>query len=218
MSTNVRPIIDRVNIKVTDPSGKIRAFVSSRQPRAIVAKVPGPQGIKGDKGEKGDAGEISVGTVVAVNPDQSPSVTNSGTSFDAVLDFSLPRASTFSVGTVVAVEQGLESVTNVGTNGDVILDFSLPKGDQGEQGIQGIQGEKGDTGDTGPAGIVQSETSPADTNALWLDLTETGNGYSVYMEQILDVDYGSAIEPNVGDVLVWDGYKWVPTEATAVFA
>lgn len=49
--------------------------------------VPGPQGPKGDKG---DAGEMTIGTVTTLAPGEPATVTNSGTSTDAVLDIAIP--------------------------------------------------------------------------------------------------------------------------------
>ena len=158
-------------------------------------------------GREGIPATVDVGTVTELNPDQPPAVSNSGSSAAAVFDFDLPGAPSFAVGTVTQVDPGDPvAVTDVGENGNIVLDFDLPKGDKGDTG---------DTGDTGPAGIVQSESEPADTNALWLDQSLTGAGYSVYMGDILDVDYGSA-EPALNDVLVWDGYNWIPDSRVAV--
>ncbi len=47
--------------------------------------------LKGDKGDKGDAATISIGTVTTGAADTPASVTNSGTSSDAVLNFVIPR-------------------------------------------------------------------------------------------------------------------------------
>jgi surface protein len=92
---------------------------------------PGPQGEKGDKGDKGDQGDaatLDVGTVTVVNPDQDPSVTNSGTTSAAIFDFSLPSAATLDLGTVSVVNPNVNpSVTDVGTGGNVVLDIDLPR-------------------------------------------------------------------------------------------
>jgi hypothetical protein len=70
-----------------------------------------------------------VGTVTVVNPDQPPSVVNSGDTSDAVFDFDLPRAADVSVGTVTTVDPlDPATVTDVGTDGDVVLDFEIPRG------------------------------------------------------------------------------------------
>lgn len=48
-------------------------------------------GDKGDKGDKGDAATVAVGTVTTGEPGTDASVVNSGTSTDAVFDFTIPR-------------------------------------------------------------------------------------------------------------------------------
>ena len=82
-------------------------------------------------GPKGDTGELSVGTVTTLAPGESATVTNSGTSTDAVLDFGIPAgaAATVSVGDVTALSPGsIPTVTNSGTSAAAILDFGLVSG------------------------------------------------------------------------------------------
>lgn len=60
----------------------------------------GPQGIQGEQGPKGDTGNpgqaatITIGTVTTGQPGSSASVTNSGTSQNAILDFTIPQGQT----------------------------------------------------------------------------------------------------------------------------
>lgn len=80
-------------------------------------------------GDQGPSGTVALGTTTYVNPDISPSVTNTGTSSSALLNFSLPRASVISVGTTSTGLPGTSaSVTNTGTNGDAVLNFTVPRG------------------------------------------------------------------------------------------
>lgn len=82
-------------------------------------------------GPKGDTGEVAVGTVTTLAPGEDATVTNSGTSTDAVLDFGIPAgaAATVSVGTVSALTPGsTPTVTNSGTNAAAVLDFGLVSG------------------------------------------------------------------------------------------
>lgn len=51
----------------------------------------GEQGIQGVQGIQGEAATIAVGTVTSSDPGSSASVTNIGTSADAVFNFVLPR-------------------------------------------------------------------------------------------------------------------------------
>lgn len=78
--------------------------------------------------EKAEAGDFSatvrVGTVTTGDPGSQAAVTNSGTSKDAVFDFTIP--------------QGIRG----------------PQGLQGPQGIQGLKGDKGEKGDPGESGVT----------------------------------------------------------------
>ena len=74
---------------------------------------------------------------------------NSGTTGDAVFDFTLPRgdkgdkgdkgdAATIKVGTVKATASGgTPTIVNSGTTGDAVFDFTLPRGDKGDKGDTG---------------------------------------------------------------------------------
>ena len=122
------------------------------------------------QGPAGSAATITVGTVTAGTAGGTPTVTNSGSSSAAILDFVLipgntgpqgatgatgPQgpAATVAVGTVSSVPfGGTASITNSGTSGAAVFDFVLVNGPTGPQGATGPQGPKGDTGDTGPQG------------------------------------------------------------------
>ena len=82
-------------------------------------------------GPKGDTGELAVGTVTTLAPGEDATVTNSGTSTDAVLDFGIPAgaAASVSVGAVSALTPGsTPTVTNSGTSSAAVLDFGLVSG------------------------------------------------------------------------------------------
>lgn len=112
----------------------------------------GATGGKGDKGDQGDAATISVGTTTTGAAGTNASVTNSGTTGAAVLDFTIPRgnkgdkgdkgdtgnpgdAATVTVGTVTTGAPGTSAtVVNSGTSSAAVLDFTIPRGDKGESG------------------------------------------------------------------------------------
>ena len=149
------------------------------------------------RGPAGDAATVTVGTVTSGAAGGTPTVTNSGTSSAAVLDFVLipgdtgptgatgatgPQgvqgdAATIEVGTVGTVAYGgTPTVTNSGTSGSAVFDFVLVTGPQGEQGIQGIQGEQGiqgiqgatgATGATGPQGDAATITVGSVTSVAY---------------------------------------------------
>lgn len=86
--------------------------------------------LQGAQGPDGKAATITVGTVSTGEPGTQVSVTNSGTSTDAILNFTIPRG-----------EKGL-------------------KGDTGPEGPKGETGEKGDTGPEGPQGEPGAKGDP----------------------------------------------------------
>lgn len=115
----------------------------------------GPQGPKGETGEtgpQGPAATIEVGTTSTGYPGTNASVTNSGTSSAAVLNFTIPRgdkgetgptgptgpdgqAATITVGTVTTGAPGTDAtVVNSGTTSAAVLNFTIPRGDKGESG------------------------------------------------------------------------------------
>lgn len=107
-------------------------------------------GNDGPQGEQGKAASITIGKVIASASGSQPQITNTGTHYDAVLDFVLPR----------------------GDKGE--------QGDQGEQGIQGDKGEQGIVGPQGKAGkdatqiltsIVDPLQKDAGYNLIWLNMT-----------------------------------------------
>ena len=79
----------------------------------------------GSVGPQGPAGQAATIQIGSVTSGDAPTVTNSGTETDAVLDFVLQQGP--------AGPQG-------------------PKGDKGDAGPQGEQGAKGDPGEQGPQG------------------------------------------------------------------
>lgn len=87
---------------------------------------------KGDTGA-GTAATVSVGTTTVVTPAAGPSVTNAGSSSDADLRFSLPRARNISIGTVTTGAPGSSASVTPTTdgNGDILLAIAIPRGDTG---------------------------------------------------------------------------------------
>jgi hypothetical protein len=92
---------------------------------------------------------VTVGTTTTGAAGSNASVTNSGTSTDAVLNFTIPRGDTGVTGPTGA--QGPKGDTGAtGPQGPV--GPTGPAGATGSTGATGLQGPKGDTGATGPAG------------------------------------------------------------------
>ena len=153
----------------------------------------GPQGEPGQPGEKGDPGQpgadgapgadgqaatVTVGSVTTLEPDQQATVTNTGTTTDAVLDFAIPK----------------------GAKGD--------KGDQGIPGEKGDKGDPGEgIPDGGTVGQVLTvgangaewadpsgggfaySTTAVDTGNTWI------NGKPIYRVVLERIGTGTASNP-----------------------
>ena len=100
----------------------------------------GAAGQDGQDGQDGSAATITVGSTTTGNAGTNASVTNSGTSSAAVLDFVIPRgadgqngqdgtSATIAVGTTTTLPAGSSAtVTNSGTSSAAVFNFGIPKG------------------------------------------------------------------------------------------
>lgn len=104
------------------------------------------RGGAGSNGSNGAAATIAVGTVSTLSPGASATVTNSGTSSSAVINFGIPRgdvgatgsAATVAVGTVSTLSPGSSAtVTNSGTSSAAVINFGIPAGVAGTNGVDG---------------------------------------------------------------------------------
>lgn len=83
-----------VGTTTTGAAGTNASVTNSGTSSAAVFDFTIPRGDKGDQGDtgdKGDAATVTVGTVTTGAPGTNASVVNSGTSYAAVLDFTIPR-------------------------------------------------------------------------------------------------------------------------------
>lgn len=136
------------------------------------------KGAPGTDGDDGAAASVTVGSTTTGSAGTNASVTNSGSSSAAVLDFVIPRgadgqdgtdgaAATIEVGTVTTGAAGSSaSVTNSGTSAAAVFDFVIPKGD------------KGDTGSQGPAGLGTVTVGTTTTGAAGTSASVTNSGTS----------------------------------------
>jgi hypothetical protein len=110
--------------------GSLWRLNENNSPAGTVPSTPNWQKVV-HKGDKGDTGEITIGTVTTVVDGNPATVTNVGTTTDAILNFQIPAGprSTVEVGDVTTVSYGNPAtVTNVGTSTDAVFDFELPGG------------------------------------------------------------------------------------------
>ena len=116
------------------------------------------KGDTGATGATGSAGTVTIGTTTTGSAGGNASVSNSGTSSDAVLSFTLPKGAsgtagvqgsigltgatgaagdnaTIAIGTVTTLpENSSVTVANAGTDTAAVLNFGLPMGQTGAQG------------------------------------------------------------------------------------
>lgn len=132
----------------------ITAYLSDHTERYFQIRngKKGSQGNPGTPGADGQAATVSVGTTTTLPAGSSATVSNVGTSLDAVFNFGIPRgadgspgqAATVTAGTTTTLPAGSSaSVTNSGTSSAAVFDFSIPKGDTGASGQDGADGADG---------------------------------------------------------------------------
>lgn len=148
-----------------------------------------PQGIPGIQGVQGIPGlaaTVSVGSTATLPAGYNATVTNSGTSSAAVLNFSIPRGEPGSSGSAATIALGSVNtgspgssviITNSGNPSAAIFNFTIPRGDTGQTGQTGQtgpQGIQGIPGPIGPTGVVYA-TAPlsynSGTQSLSIDLS-----------------------------------------------
>jgi len=111
-------------------------------------QIPGPTGPTGPTGPA--AATVDVVATTTSEPGTNATVTNLGTTSNALFAFTIPRGATGPIG----------STGPTGATGS-----TGPTGPQGLQGIQGVTGPTGATGSTGPIGLqglqgIQGVTGP----------------------------------------------------------
>ena len=182
------PKIDIVNAKNIIESNPEKAFFKLKNtggPKGDTG-AQGPQGPKGDTGPQGAPGasaSVTVGSTTTLSPGADATVTNSGDTRNAILNFGIPTgakgpkgdtgskgdtgpmgpkgakgdtgaAATVQVGNTNTGAPGTNAqVTNAGNEHFAVFNFTIPRGDKGATGATGAQGPQGPKGDTGAQGI-----------------------------------------------------------------
>ena len=119
INTAISTEITNRNVAINAAVSGITAGTGTQGPAGATGATgaTGPQGLKGDTGATGTAATISVGTVTTGNAGTSVSVTNSGTSTAAVLNFTIPKGDTGAAGTGGSTFSGTtDNVTEGTTN------------------------------------------------------------------------------------------------------
>ncbi|MCU1251545.1 MAG: Collagen triple helix repeat-containing protein [Edaphobacter sp.] len=145
----------------TGAAGSAAAVSNAGTTSAAVLNFTIPQGLAGATGSTGTTGTagaaatIAVGTVTPLSAGATPTVSNSGSSSAATLNFGIPAgatgatgstgttgtagaAATVAVGTVTPLAAGATpTVTNSGTPSAAVLAFGIPAGAMGSTGSAG---------------------------------------------------------------------------------
>ena len=161
------------------------------------------KGPKGDKGNTGTAATISIGTVSTGEAGTSVSITNSGSTNAAILDFVIPKGDKGDKGDPFRITKVYESIDNMNSdysNPDIPIGsfVIIETGDvnnsdnsklfvktnsgysfitdlSGSQGIVGPQGIQGEKGDTGQQGLQGFTFTPIMSESGILSWINNGN-------------------------------------------
>ena len=145
------------NIAITadtlPPGSQATASGSISETEGLKIELGIPQGIQGptgNTGAQGPSGTVQVGTVTTLDPGAQATVSNSGTSENAIFDFGIPRgeigatgstgpqgepglAATIQVGDVITGDPGTQAaVENTGSTTAAVLKFTIPQGLKGD--------------------------------------------------------------------------------------
>lgn len=139
-----------------------------------------PQGYSGGAGA---GATISLGTVTTLGAGNQATISNSGTSTNAIFNFGIPKGDKGdpgtpynpTIGTISTGEAGSTASASVSTNGNnAIFNFTIPKGDKGDKGNTGSTGPTGNIGPTGLQGPTGSR-GPTGANGNPGAIGPTGN-------------------------------------------
>lgn len=199
------------------------AFVNSRSGSSLTWSEPGLLGV---------IASVSVGTTTTGAAGSSASVSNSGTSLDAVLNFTIPRgdtgatgaAATIAAGTTTTTAPGTNAtVTNSGTSGAAVFDFTIPRGAGVNSG--------------GTAGQFLTKASSTDYDTTWTTITGTlsyqgtwnastntptltssvgTNGYYYVVNVAGSTNLNGITDWQVGDWAIFNGSVWQKLDQTDV--
>ena len=123
--------------------------------------------VVGTKGDTGNAATVTVGSVITGTAGSSVSVTNSGTSNAATLNFNIPRGDKGDTGV------GFSAAT-VNGSGELVL----TKTDSSTVNAGSVIGPKGDTGTKGDAGTITIGAVATGAEGTDVEVTNTGTSSS----------------------------------------
>ena len=148
-------------------------------------------GTDGRDGTDGKAATVRIGTVTTLEPGSKATVSNSGTTTDAVLNFGIPRGADGSGGggsgesgadgfsPIAKVTQTSSGATITITDKDGTTTATVSNGSKGDKGDPGSSGSPGADG-VGIKSVTQTTTSTADGGKNVVTVTKTDNSTSTF--------------------------------------
>lgn len=82
------------------------------------------------RGEKGPTATVDLGTVTVLNPNQNPTITNTGSTGSALFSFGIPAAPSVTMHAtpmLVGNPNSNPAISNSGTGGNVVLQMTMPR-------------------------------------------------------------------------------------------
>lgn len=171
------------------PSGTAGAQGPAGPQGAVGAQGPkGEAGVQGPAGADGKAATIKIGTVTTGDPGTAAQVTNSGTSSDAVFDFTIPRGRDGSNGGSAASTDAVPfTLTFTGWAGE-----SAPYTQTAT--VAGIT--KDNSAVTGPATPTDA-TNAANSGVKWSAQGDNSLTYTAQSKPDIDLNYNALIFPTM---------------------
>lgn len=172
------------------------------------------------RGQQGPAATIQIGSVGAINPGMTPTVTNSGTSGAAVFNFQIPTSKTIAVNSTTTSKAGTSaSVSDVGNALQTQLAFTIPRGADGglkynfDTSTTMAAPSSGGVrfNNATPASITQIAISATDANSnavrpyvlTWDDSTNTAKGALVFNKEGTGTAIVFLINGTITDNTTW---------------
>lgn len=165
---------------------------------------------------------VNVGTTTTGNPGTSASVTNSGTTKDAVFNFTIPRGDpgvSVTVGTTTTGAAGSSaSVSNSGTASDPILDFTVPQGANGvgvpTGGAIGQALVKSSATDYATEWVAVGSTNPnllINWDWRYMPVNQRGLSGAISSGYVYDM-----VKRSAGTITISSGYLSIPANAAVI--
>lgn len=154
----VSKVGDTATISITDINGTTTATITD--------------GTDGINGQDGEAATIAVGTVTTGLPTDPASVTNVGTSSDAVFNFTIPKGDTGDTG---LTGNGISTIVQTGTSG-LVDTYTIYYTDGDDSTFTVTNGQDGADGQDGQAATISVGT--VSTGAAGTSASVTNSGTS----------------------------------------